>query len=87
VRAFAWGGKRIDYFGNVYGELVIVLVHPTWQGRSIGSLLIQEVNDRLRQKDLRLSILYGNRADSLYRRLGYVDFIHIMRKEAQYARL
>jgi ribosomal protein S18 acetylase RimI-like enzyme len=52
-----------------------IVVAPAFQGRGIGTALIQQVLARAdgRQVPVRLGTLHANRAASLYRRLGFSE--------------
>jgi len=79
-----WYGKRKDHFGNDYGNIEIMLVDNGHHGKGIGTDLIKCATERFRSAgvhDVRLLVLGANgRARDLYKRLGFEDFAHVMRK-------
>ena len=57
-------------------EVHEIQIHPSFQGRGLGSSLLNDILARARaeQKDVRLATgLQNTRAASLYRRLGFVE--------------
>ena len=81
VVAFCWGRRGKDYFGNLYGEIVILLVKPELQRKGIGKQFISFMEKELGATDVRLSVLdFNENAKKLYRSLGFQDFLVTMRK-------
>jgi ribosomal protein S18 acetylase RimI-like enzyme len=67
------GGVWVDEHDD-YRQLREIQVHPAFQGRGIGTRVVQDVIDRSSRlgKPLRLWVLHQNMAVSLYMRLGFV---------------
>lgn len=80
LKAFAWAKKEKDYFGNRYGDLAIILVHPLSQNQGIGTRIVKMLEKKLGTKDTRLSVLETNPSRRLYSKAGYKDFMRVMRK-------
>ncbi len=79
--AFGWAGKQTDFLGNRFGEIKLVLVHPDYQNKKIGTILLKVLEKRLKTKDWRLFVLSFNKARKLYKEHGYVPFGLTFRKK------
>lgn len=77
---FGWAGKEKDFLGNPYGDIKLILVHPQYQNKRVGSKLLTYLEKSLKTKDLRLFVLAFNPAKKLYRQKGYADFGIQLRK-------
>ncbi len=72
------GGELIGYAAVVSNGVTDayiqdVMVHPRWQGRGIGTALMQRVLERLRREEIfMVSVIYGDPAlKKLYERFGF----------------
>ncbi|MFT5100635.1 MAG: GNAT superfamily N-acetyltransferase [Patiriisocius sp.] len=63
-----WIDENVDFI-----QLREIQIHPTFQGRGIGTQLIMQELDYARQqhKPIRLRVLFRNPAKHLYERLGF----------------
>ncbi len=79
--AFGWAKTQKDHFGNPFGEIVILLVHPKIQNQGVGAELLEKLESKL-PKDKRIYVLAENRSLRLYKRKGYVVFGQSLRKNS-----
>ncbi len=79
IIAFGWARKNRDHFGNLFGEIVILIVAESQQNHGVGKSLLAVLETKL-PKDIRLSVLIGNERKQLYRKMGYSDFLKVLRK-------
>ncbi len=77
--AFGWAKTQKDHFGNPFGEIVLLLVHPKIQNQGIGAELLEKLESKLPQ-DKRIYVLAENRSLQLYKRKGYGVFGQSLRK-------
>jgi ribosomal protein S18 acetylase RimI-like enzyme len=62
VIGFAWGRKTLDYFGNAYAEIVLLMVRRDFQGKGYGTKLIKFLEEKLGAKDVRILVLEASPA-------------------------
>ena len=78
-------GFFLSRFAYDEEELLLVAVLPEWRGRGIGEALLESLARQARARGARrllLEMREGNRAEHLYRRLGFTP---IGRRPAYYA--
>jgi ribosomal protein S18 acetylase RimI-like enzyme len=82
MAVFAWAKYNEDYFGNNFGEIVLLLVRPDFQNKGIGTQLVSRLIKELGINDIRISVLEINPAKKLYARLGFKPFMQVMRQDS-----
>jgi ribosomal protein S18 acetylase RimI-like enzyme len=68
IIAFGWAQKNKDFFGNLFGEIELLIVKKQYQKKGIGKTLLAKLEKKLNTKDLRLSCLTINPAKKLYKK-------------------
>lgn len=71
-------GKRLGAVKyQMFEEKLIIMqiqVHPSFQGKGIGKLVMQQLISLAKLRDVELSVLKDNPAQLLYQRLGFVAY-------------